>query len=67
VRAPIVALGVRDLVRALTHERQVVQRRCQVRVLRTERRFLNGRGLAQQLFRAGQVAPCHGFLGGIDH
>src|SRR5262249_42872554 len=66
VRAPVATFRIIDLVRALAHEREVVQRRREIRMRGTERGFLYRSGLTQQLLGGAVPAGSGGLLRGLD-
>jgi hypothetical protein len=64
--APVVALGLVKLVRALACEREVVERAREVRVERPEANFLYGDGFTQQPLGFGIVAGSGGLLRSLE-
>ena len=67
VSAPVPALGLLKLVRALAYEGEVVERAGEVRVEGPEAEFLSGGGLTQEPLGFGIVAGSGGLLRRRDY
>ena len=65
--APVAILSFGELLVALAHDREVVERVREVGVGRTERGLLEGKGFAQQPFRSFEVADACSRFGCVDH